>query len=80
MRGIAWQAKLLMEDHGPTLEADARRRLHHMQELRDQLDALVGSLLKYARLGNSNTRSDVYEKDCVAQSPVPWKRFCLKET
>lgn len=59
MRGIANQARFLLEDHGDALEPDAKRRLDRMQELCGQVDGLISTLLKYSRLGRSEAREEV---------------------
>jgi len=59
MRGIANQARFLIEDHGKSLEPDAHRRLDRMQELCGHLEALISTLLKYSRIGRSDAREDV---------------------
>lgn len=59
LRGIANQARFLSEDHGETLEPDARQRLGRMQELCGQLDGLISTLLNYSRIGKSDARETV---------------------
>lgn len=59
MRGIANQARFLLEDHGERLEPDAHRRLERMQDLCSHLEGLIATLLKYSRIGKSDARENV---------------------
>ncbi|KUP92958.1 sensor histidine kinase [Tritonibacter horizontis] len=65
MRGIANQARFLIEDHGDALGPDARRRLDRMQELCGQMDVLIATLLKYSRLGGAAARETVDPKEII---------------
>lgn len=67
MRGIANQARFLVEDHGDALEPDARRRLDRMQELCRQLEGLISTLLKYSRIGKSEAQEEVDPNDVVTE-------------
>ncbi|QEW21950.1 Phytochrome-like protein cph1 [Marinibacterium anthonyi] len=66
MRGIANHASFLMEDHGDTLEPDARNRLMRMQDLCAQVENLTATLLKYSRIDRSATMEEVRVEGIVA--------------
>ncbi|WP_372991912.1 ATP-binding protein [Sulfitobacter sp.] len=59
LRGIANQARFLIEDHGDAIDPDARRRLNRMQDLCGHLEMLISTLLKYSRIGRSDAQQDV---------------------
>ena len=66
MRGIANQARFLIEDHGETMEPEVHARLARMQELCGQLENLVSALLKYSRIGRSAAQEKVAPGEVVA--------------
>lgn len=59
LRGIANQARFLIEDHGDAIDPDARRRLNRMQDLCGHLEMLISTLLKYSRIGRSDAQQDL---------------------
>ncbi|MCB9947156.1 MAG: PAS domain S-box protein [Rhodospirillaceae bacterium] len=54
LRGVANQARFLMEDHGDQLPQEGLRRLVRMQALCGRMESLINSLLSYARLGRQD--------------------------
>ena len=59
VRGILNQARFLREDHVPDLTPEAQRRLGRIEELCEQVEGLISTLLRYARIGQSQTRQTV---------------------
>jgi PAS domain S-box-containing protein len=51
LRGLANNARFLLEDHGEAVPEEARKRLARMQQLCERMEKLINSLLYYSRLG-----------------------------
>jgi PAS domain S-box-containing protein len=51
LRGLANNARFLVEDHGEAVPEDARKRLARMQALCERMEKLIDSLLYFSRLG-----------------------------
>ncbi|MFK7870899.1 MAG: histidine kinase dimerization/phospho-acceptor domain-containing protein [Roseobacter sp.] len=79
MRGIANQARFLLEDHGEKLEPNAHRRLEQMQDLSSHLEGLIGTLLKYSRIGKSDARESVDSALVVERIRASLSELLLKK-
>jgi PAS domain S-box-containing protein len=51
LRGLANNARFLIEDHGASVPDDAKKRLARMQQLCERMEKLINSLLYFSRLG-----------------------------
>jgi PAS domain S-box-containing protein len=51
LRGLANNARFLIEDHGGAVPEDARKRLARIQMLCERMEKLIDSLLYFSRLG-----------------------------
>jgi light-regulated signal transduction histidine kinase (bacteriophytochrome) len=51
LRGLANNARFLIEDHGDVVPGDARKRLDRIQALCERMEQLINSLLYFSRLG-----------------------------
>ncbi len=67
LRGISNQARFHVEDHADTLQPDAQRRLCRMQELCNQLEGLISTLLKYSRIGGTVAHEEIDPAGAVAE-------------
>jgi len=59
VRGILNQARFLKEDHGTALPDEARTRIDRIAELCEQVEGLISTLLRYAKLGQSQAHERV---------------------
>lgn len=67
LRGIANQAKFLVEDHHQNLEPDAQKRLSRIEELCNHMDTLISTLLKYSRIGKPTSCQETHPDQIVAK-------------
>lgn len=79
LRGIANQARFLIEDHGDAIEPDARRRLNRMQDLCGHLEMLITTLLKYSRIGRSEAHKNVDPVEMVNTIVSTLKEFIAEQ-
>lgn len=79
LRGIANQARFLIEDHGDAIEPDARRRLNRMQDLCGHLEMLITTLLKYSRIGRSEAHKNVDPAEMVNTIVSTLKEFIAEQ-
>ncbi len=56
LRGMFNLASFIKEDYGDRLDEEGQSMVGQMQKLARRMDSLVGSLLDYARLGNTDLR------------------------
>lgn len=65
IRGLANHVRFLIEDHGPSLDPDARQRLDRMSTLCEHMDELITTLLRYSRIGRIEAEVEVDAEETV---------------
>ncbi len=66
LRAIDGYAKILIEDHGATLSAEARRLLDGVTKNAHRMGSLIDDLLQFARLGRTELRKSAFDPSALA--------------
>ena len=80
LRGIANYASFLLEDYEDVLEGEGRSYLRSMAELTTRMNSLLGSLLDYARIGQSDLHRSVVTVADLVDDVRPLVAARLEET
>ncbi len=70
LRAIDGYARMLEEDHGPSLDAEATRLLSVIQKNTDRMGRLIDDLLTFSRLSRKQLESTVVDMTALARAVV----------
>lgn len=70
LRSIDGFSRLLMDDHGPCLEAEGLDYLQRIRAASQRMDRLIDDLLKLSRMGQSEVRRGAVDLSVLAQEVV----------
>jgi len=68
LRSIDGFSRVLLEDHGPKLDKEAKRLLGVIQRATQRMGRLIDELLNFSRLGRQEMKSSVLDMTAMARS------------